>query len=240
MKDLLIVQPGAKLPTLAPVPGDFADWVAAGMGISGGRFERVHPHLGEPLPNPAPFKAVVVTGSSAMVTDPDAWIADTAAWLRRLVDAGTPVLGICFGHQLLARAFGGQVDDNPKGVEVGTAAIRLAPDAAADPLLSPLPVLTSFQVSHRQSVLRLPPNARLLASSPLDPHHAFSLGARAWGLQFHPEFDQRIIRSYVDYYAPVLEARGVDVNPLRSGIGDTPEAALLLRRFARIAGIGPG
>jgi GMP synthase (glutamine-hydrolysing) len=240
MTDLLVVQPGTKLPTLAGVAGDFGDWIADRMGVAPGRFHRVRPHRGEPLPDPGRYRAVVVTGSSAMVTDPDDWIGACAHWMRETVSRHIPVLGICFGHQLLARTLGGQVDNNPRGIEVGTAVLRLTGDAASDPLLGPVADPARFQVSHRQSVLRLPPGARLLAATALDPHHAFAVQGNAWGLQFHPEFDERVVRAYLAHYESELEQRGVATANLETEICETPAGPVLLRRFAALAGIGRG
>lgn len=232
MSGLVIVQPGQKLQTLGDVTGDFADWMLAGMGLAADRARIVLPHLGEALPRPDAVSAVLVTGSSAMVTDPDPWIEASAAWLRELVRREVPVLGICFGHQLLAHALGGEVRDNPNGIEVGTVTTRLTPQAAADPLFSGLPAQVAVQASHRQSVLRLPEGAVRLAASAQDPNHAFRWGERAWGVQFHPEFDCRIVRGYADYYRPRLPAQGMDADTVIGEARETPEPPQLLRAFA--------
>ena len=232
MSALVILQPGEKLPGLAGVAGDFADWALAGMGRPRQGVLVVRPHRGEPLPEAA--AGVVVTGSAAMVTDPDPWIAACARWLAAVVARGVPVLGICFGHQLLAVALGGVVDDNPRGIEVGTVTTRLTPEARRDPLFAPWPPTLAVQVSHRQSVLALPTGAVPLAASRRDPHHAFRYGESAWGVQFHPEFDARIVRAYLDYYRPDLAARGEDPEALATGIHEAPLASGLLARFGAL------
>jgi GMP synthase (glutamine-hydrolysing) len=169
---LLIIKPGQKLPALAHVPGDFDAWILQGMGSPAVTTQVVRVHEGEPLPDAALVRAVVVTGSGAMVTDGSGWIEATAAWLRGAAERGLPMLGICFGHQLLAHALGGRVDDNPNGIEVGTVQVDWMPAARGDWLLEGLPEQTPLQVSHRQSVLSLPPGARWLARSLLERHHA--------------------------------------------------------------------
>ncbi|RMG34448.1 MAG: glutamine amidotransferase [Gammaproteobacteria bacterium] len=202
---LVIVQPGQKLPTLSSVPGDFAEWAITGMGLTPDVATRCQPQRGEPLPSPEQVAGVVITGSGAMVTERAPWMQATEAWIRELVARETPLLGICFGHQLLAQALGGMVGDNSKGIEVGTVLTRLTPEAWRDPLFAGWPAVAQVQASHQQSVLRLPPDAVPLCSSEQDPHHAFRLGSRTWGVQFHPEFDARIVAAYEDYYAPRLD-----------------------------------
>lgn len=204
MTRLLVVQPGQKLPTLDGVSGDFADWVRLGMGPAVDSVRVVRPQTGEALPPPGNVDGVVITGSGAMVTEQAGWMQNTAAWLRGAVKADVPVLGICFGHQLLAWALGGVVADNPNGIEVGTVTTRLTPGAQADQLFAGMPDTLRVQASHQQSVIHLPERAVLLAASDQDPHHAFRVGQRAWGVQFHPEFDARIVAAYEAYYGPRL------------------------------------
>jgi GMP synthase (glutamine-hydrolysing) len=239
-RELLIVQPGQKLPSLADYPGDFGDWVLGGMGLGRERARIVRPHVGESLPELAGLEAVVVTGSGAMVTDREPWVEESACWLRSALEAGLAVLGICFGHQLLAHALGGEVQYNPRGVEVGTVALSLHPAAAADPLFAHLPQTLAAHVSHQQSVVRLPPGGRLLASSELDPHQAVAIGERAWGVQFHPEFRAAVVGRYLDHHAPAVAARGGDPQRLRAAIRDLPWGPTILARFARLAGLAPG
>jgi GMP synthase (glutamine-hydrolysing) len=168
------------------------------------------------------------------VTDGAAWSEATAGWLAGVVARGVPVLGICYGHQLLAHALGGEVGDNPRGLEFGTIEIRLAAGAARDPLLGALPHPARVQVCHRQSVLRLPPGARRLASSAMDDNQAFVFGEGAWGLQFHPEFDAAIVRAYIHAFRQDLLAQGRDPAALQATCAETPRAAGLLQRFARL------
>ncbi len=235
MKPCLIIKAGEKLPALTATTGDYEQWIAAGMGLTAADYTVVAPYRGETLPAVHDIGAVVVTGSGAMVTDREAWIEESAVWLHQAVSRGLPVLGICFGHQLLAHALGGSVGDNPAGVEVGSVTVTLLPSGQQDPLLSALPAEFIAQLSHRQSVLALPPGAHVLASSEMEPHQAFAYGNSAWGIQFHPEFDETIIRHFIDYYREQLQREGRDAAALIASCRPSPYSHALLTRFAAIA-----
>lgn len=232
---LVIVKTGDKLPELAAVAGDFEDWIRKGLQLQDIATQVVAVHRQETLPPAATVAGAVISGSAAMVTDHSDWIERTAEWLRELVAAQTPVLGICFGHQLLAYALGGDVQDNSNGIEVGTVRVQLQSAAQHDTLFSKLPRTLGLHASHRQSVRVLPPQATLLASSEMDPHHAFRVGMYAWGVQFHPEFTGAITAEYAAYYRRQLAANN------RSGTFasiqqsyDTPFGDVVLRGFAQV------
>lgn len=227
----MVVQPGQKLDSLAAVPGDFSDWILAGMGLGPAKVPVLRPQLGDALPAAAEVEAAVITGSSAMVTERAPWMLATEAWLRELVALQRPVLGICFGHQLLAQALGGRVGDNPQGIEVGTVITRLTAAGRDDALFAGWPAEAPVQASHQQSVLDLPSGAVRLAASAQDPHHAFRVGRCAWGVQFHPEFDARIVAGYEAYYAPRLAQAYRRAR--RSARQESPSGNAVLARFAR-------
>jgi len=232
--EILIWKTGEALPPIRARHGDFEEWIRKGLG--GALPVRVRdPRRGEPPRDPSAFAGLVVTGSPANVTDDAPWIFGAAEGLAASVKKGVPVLGICFGHQLLAAALGGEAGFNPSGRNTGTLLYRPSPAAAEDPLLGALPDPFPAQASHAQRVLRLPPGAVLLASAETDPIAAFRIGRRAWGVQFHPEFDAAVTREYVEAYRKDLAAGGRDPDSLLDSVRETPEAAAILRRFARLA-----
>ncbi|MBW2267974.1 MAG: glutamine amidotransferase [Deltaproteobacteria bacterium] len=232
----VILKTGSTLPELRERRGDYEDWIAAGLGLELVALEVVSVYAGAELPKVSGVPAVVVTGSSAYVSDREPWSEDAADWLAELVAAGTPVLGICYGHQLLAHALGGRVERNPRGREMGTVEIVLLPEAEGDPLLGGLGNPLSVQATHLESVTELPSGARPLGESVLDPHHAFAFGDAAWGVQFHPEFDAEVMRAYLVARREILRAEGIAPEPLERGVADCPTGSALLKRFADFAG----
>lgn len=207
----------------------------AGMGLARQRFLICHVAAGQALPEYDEISAVVITGSHAMVTDHADWSERTAVWLRGAVARNIPTLGICYGHQLLAYALGGAVGNNPNGVAFGTRAITLLAPARQDPLFSVLPEIAQVQTTHTQSILQLPPGATLLATHARDANHAFVIGDRCWGVQFHPEFDADIVRRYIQQERDCLRARGLSPDDLMNDCFDTPFGGIFLKRFAEIA-----
>jgi GMP synthase (glutamine-hydrolysing) len=131
---------------------------------------------------------------------------------------------------------GGEVGDNPRGREIGTIEVDLTPDAAGDPLLGGLGPRLVVSASHRQSVLRMPATAQRLASNELDPNQALRYGPRAWGLQFHPEWDEEVARAYLAERAEVLREEGLDPEALLARVRPSSDGPELLRRFGEMVG----
>ncbi|HOT90444.1 MAG TPA: glutamine amidotransferase [Anaerolineae bacterium] len=229
---LLIIKTGSSIPDLVARRGDFEDWIAQGLGLPHTAMITVDVTKGESLPSPGVTSGVVISGSHAMVTEHQAWSEHTAQWLYDAVKTGVPILGICYGHQLLAYALGGDVGDNPNGREFGTVDVRL--HANGDPLFAGFDSRIQAHVSHTQSVLKLPEGARGLAASVMEPHAAVAFAPRVWGVQFHPEFDADIVRAYIHAYADILRAEGQDPAQCLATCHDTPVGTLLLRKFARL------
>jgi len=229
-KPLLIALAGRTYPQISRTAGEFVDWIAAGLGDPDSHL-RIDAQAATALPPPTSLAGVVVSGSPAMVTDREPWSERLAAWLRDCVTAQVPVLGICYGHQLLAHAMGGRVDYRPDGLEIGTHPVELARAAADDALFAAAPPTFPAHFVHSQSVRELPPGATLLAGNAQEPHQAFRVGACAWGVQFHPEFSADVMRGYIHCRIERQE----EAAALLAAVRVTPEAASLLSRFATLA-----
>jgi GMP synthase (glutamine-hydrolysing) len=147
------------------------------------------------------------------------------------VEHTTPVLGICYGHQLLAHALGGRVGPNPRGREIGTVRVQLAPEAAGDALLAGFRSALCVHTTHSEAVLELPEPAVRLGSSEADPNSAFAFGTSAWGVQFHPEFDAQVMTRYIEERRELLVAEGIDAEDRLGGVEESPDGTTVLRRF---------
>lgn len=231
---LLVIETGQPAARLRR-HGGFPHWIRVAAGLPRDAAVVVDVEHGQPLPARDGFSGVVVTGSGAMVTDRAPWSEATAGWLREAAHAGLPMLGICYGHQLIAHALGGEVGWHPAGREMGTVEIETFPEAADDPLFSGLPERFPAQATHLQTVLRLPEGAVRLARSAHDPVHAFRWGRQAWGVQFHPEFSTRHMRGYVRVRGDLLRGEGTCPDATARAVSAAPHARRVLRRFVHHA-----
>ena len=228
---MLIAMVGGTVPSVRDKRGDFDAWIARKLDLSPPPVRVVHVQQGEELPSPDTVAGVVVTGSSAMVSDQEPWSVRAGQWLRHAVEHELPVFGICYGHQLLAASLGGRVERNPIGREIGTVSVQLTDAARTDPLFAGLPAQLTVQATHVESVTELPRGAVLLGHNERDPHQAFRVGVSAWGVQFHPEFDADIMGGYVTARREILEREGLDADGLLSSAKDSDDGTRLLRSF---------
>lgn len=215
--------------------GAFPHWIRVAAGLDADDAVICRVADGERLPRRDGFAGVLVTGSAAMVTERRDWSERSAQWLRDAAHDGVPLFGICYGHQLLAHALGGEVGDNPAGREMGTVALALHAQASDDPLFAGLPASMPAQATHLQTVLRAPEHATVLATSEQDDCHAFRWRDHVWGVQFHPEFSTRHMRGYLRARCDALAGEGRCHKRLSRDVSAAPDARKVLRRFVRHA-----
>ena len=230
----LIVETGQPVASMRR-HGSFAHWIRVAAGLARDEAVVVDVQRGDALPSREGFAGAIITGSAAMVTERHDWSERSADWLRQAAHDGLPLLGICYGHQLIAHALGGEVGVNPTGREMGTIQLDLHPPAAEDPLFAGLPARIPAQATHLQSVLLLPDGATKLASSEQDQAHAFRWGDAVWGLQFHPEFSTTHMRGYIHARSDALASEGRCGKRLAREVSAAPQARKVLRRFVRHA-----
>ncbi|ARP81494.1 GMP synthase [Bordetella genomosp. 8] len=225
---VLIIHTGDPEDAIKAAHDSYAGFVRRAAGLAPDDVHIVPVYMGPQPANPERYRAAFITGSPAMVTDRAPWSEQTAHWLRGAASQGLPMFGICYGHQLLAHALGGQVGYNPAGREVGTHLVR---HLGEDPLLAGVPRDFPAQMMHMQSVIQPPPGATVLASSALDAHQILRLGPAIVSTQFHPEFPPEFVRENLERNAEKYGGENLDVPGLIGDVRPTPEAAGLLRRF---------
>ncbi len=232
MKPILILKTGSTFSSITHEFGDFEDWIIAATGEALGLFV-IADGFDESLPSLEQLSGIIITGSHLMVSDGgpqfDLWVQ----LLRDSVARCLPVLGICYGHQLLAQALGGVVTDHPGGRELGQVEIEMAVAAQDDPLFSALPQKFSAYASHLQSIQKLPPGAFVYGGNKFEQHHAVRFAPSVWGVQFHPEFNQRIMQAYIGQLRPRLKS-DAEMDALLNKVELLPDAGQVLQRFCQL------
>ncbi len=159
------------------------------------------------LPDPTDYAGYLITGSKHSVYDNLPWIAQTADFARAAMAAQRPVVGICFGHQLLAHFFGGKVGPADNGWAVGVHHNQvLTQQKWMQPASSSLAMLSS----HQDQVLELPPQAQRFALTSHCPNAGFTLGRYGLAMQSHPEFSADYARRLMNRRIDSIGAEVVD------------------------------
>ena len=232
LKQIALIKTGCTVEQIQPRHGDFENWFVEGMGVS--ELLQVDVFRHQPLPDTKDLSGIVITGSPAMVSDRQDWSERTADWLAKVVPTGLPILGVCYGHQLLAQTLGGRAGRNPNGRQIGTVTTELIDNKQNDLLIGRLPVKFPAQTSHSEVVLELPTGAERLATSPLDKNFAIRFTENVWGVQFHPEFSAPVMSDYIHYRANDLRKEGLSPADLQKKVRNTEEANSVLRKFLDI------
>jgi GMP synthase (glutamine-hydrolysing) len=179
--------------------GVFAEAVEA----RGHRLEEWSQAWGTPLPRPLDAYGAVLVFGGAMHADQEGhhpWLREENFFLQRLLDLRKPVLGVCLGAQLLAKAAGAPVGPATEP-EIGWFAVDLTDEAADDPVLGSLPArFDAFQWHYYKH--GVPAGGVELARNDLCTQ-AFRLGDCAWGVQFHPEVTLAQVEAWMEEDEPV-------------------------------------
>lgn len=234
-KPLLIVQMGQPPDDISRQFGDQPNWFRQALGAEhASTIDIVRPFDGDPLPDLHSIAGAIITGSWAMVTDRADWSERTAGWVRGMIAAERPLLGVCYGHQLMAHALGGTVDYHPQGREVGRFRVTLGNAAKDDVFFADLPADFDAFLTHEQSVLVPPPGATVLGRSAHDAHQILRYGPRALSVQFHPEFTAPLMVACIARKSDVHTGEGRDVAAMLAALGPTAHSQGLLQRFAAL------
>ena len=170
------------------VQAKFGDYPTLYAAMFPGRDYDIRPWLvfeGEMPPGPDAADAWLISGSRFGAYEGHDWIAPLEALIRGIADAGRPLVGICFGHQIIAQALGGRVAKFDGGWTLGLQTYRIG-----DRVLR-------MNAWHQDQVLDLPPGAVRLGSSATCANAAFAIGAHILTLQAHPEFHAALIETMI-------------------------------------------
>lgn len=210
--------------------GMCADWLGAALPEA--RFALVNIVEGSVFPDMSTFDAVLLTGSRAGAYEDHPWIAPYIAFLRQCRDAGRPVGGICFGHQIMATAFGGTVEKSERGWAIGRKQHAVTPAGRAH--FPDRQVLAALSF-HQDQVVKLPPGASVILANEHSPHGGIAYPFAALSVQFHPEFGPDYVAGLLDRMEPGAlddEVIGASLEGLDLPL-DNAEVALAFARFYR-------
>ena len=189
--------------------------------------------VGDAIPSLDGADALLVFGGPMNVDEHDrfSWLAPETATIREAALGGMPIVGVCLGGQLLARALGAPVRRSPQP-EVGLLDVDLTDAGTADPLFAGWPRRAAV-VQWHSDTFALPEGATLLATSAACRHQAFRFGAHAYGLQFHPEVTADMVAEWAEV-PEYAEAMRLMEGAAREGpFAGVPAAAAALAARAR-------
>jgi GMP synthase-like glutamine amidotransferase len=172
--------------------------------------------------------AYLITGSAAGVYDDLSWISELKAFLQN-AKGKAKLVGICFGHQVMAEAFGGRVEKSEKGWGVGLHRYEVREAARwMDPVNC-----FSIPASHQDQIVRQPPQSRVIAASPFTPFGVLAYGDQAAiSFQCHPEFEPEFARALIEERRDRLPQPDAAI----ASLGQPNDAALVggwIRRFLK-------
>lgn len=173
------------------------------------------------------YDAYLVTGSPSGVYDDDVWIAPLMDFIREAFNAKKKLIGICFGHQVIAEALGGKAEKSDKGWGVGVRSVDVTSHAGLIPDQT-----QSFNLlyMHQDQVTKLPPSAEVLASDEFCPIAAFKINDQVLCLQGHPEFTPEVIDSIIDFRRDQI---GEDTSAKGQASLSTPHEGIAVGKWFR-------
>ena len=223
MKHIIILNCG---PGLAEVRNDFGiavEWIQREVDGSKFKFTSMDVYDGA-MPNYDDGDAWIVTGASESVYDDLDWIVELELVIKQAIEVEKPILGICFGHQLLVQGMGGKVERNSKGWDLGS--YRMV-EMVDHHLFNNINTNDYFYNSHQDIVADLPNGCISLAHNKMG-NQAFRYGKRIYGVQFHPEFTHSIMKKYIE----VRQSMGANV--ISSIVPKSQSSHLIINNFLNI------
>ena len=189
------------------IAGDYRDMFGRLLEPHGLEIVPVDACRGELPAAPRDFDAYVCTGSRHSAYDDQPWIDELSRFVVDVAEAGVPFVGICFGHQLLARALGGEVRRAETGWGVGPHDTAIE---QVEPWMEPPRAHPRLQYMHQDQVVRVPDGATVLGSADHCPVAVLRAGERMLGIQAHPEFPAAYVEALMSTRVDRIEAGTLD------------------------------
>ena len=193
-KEVVVIINGPGLKEVRDKYGHSYDWVRNACNVSDVSFSQSNSYKGQ-FPNLDDGDGWIITGSAKSAYADIDWIIELEILIKRAYEVQKPILGICFGHQLIAQALGGIVEKNNKGWELGSSTININDRGLISPIFKNILSDDFFYMSHEDVVSKLPPGAIELASNNKG-NQSYSIGNFIYGVQFHPEFPYDVAQKY--------------------------------------------
>jgi GMP synthase-like glutamine amidotransferase len=221
---IAILETGRPPGTLADEFGDYPAMFARMLG-DGFEIERFDVQAGELPKEPADHSAYLITGSPAGVYDPLPWIAPLQEFIRAAKDSR--MVGICFGHQVMAEALGGHVEKSDKGWGAGLHRYTIV---RSEPWIDTAGTI-AVPASHQDQIVVQPPNTEVVAASDFTPFAALAWTDRpAISFQFHPEFSPAFAKALIEKRYDVVPDPDAAIASLDAP-NDNARVAGWIRRF---------
>ena len=234
MKNIYILKTGKTFQTIQNKLGDFDDWIIYHVEKFTKNIKVINIFDNEKLPSLNNAEGFIITGSHNMVSDELDWSLKLEKYIRKINLKNIPLLGICYGHQLISKALGGKSNFNKKGIEIGKVKINNRNTSFGDLLFRSFPKQFYAFETHYQSIIKLPANAVILASNHKDKHQAVRFSKYIWGVQFHPEFNQNIMQEYIFNQEKSLNKLGFNINKLLLNVNKCETSNKILSNFIKI------
>ena len=229
MKNVVIVSCGPGLPEIVRQYGHSSDWIPSIINNDNINFIIKEAYNNDFKIDVKP-DAVILTGSKYSVYSNAPWINQLKKFVKKLIDDKNYILGICFGHQILAHCLGAEVKKNSLGWELGSYKIKLSDKGLKNKLFNGFSSEEIVYESHQDTVLNLPPEVDILAYTEKS-NQSFSYNDKIYGVQFHPEFSKEVTRKLMDLR--IAKGISVDSNILL----ESEKSSLVLNNFLNIAGV---
>jgi len=215
---------------------DDREWFrdALGLPVDSDRLKTIYA-LEENLPETVTEAGIIIGGSIYSVYEDLPWIRKLEEFIRIMHQARRPLLGVCFGHQLIAKIFGGEVKRNPRGIEFGNVSVDLAQEGAIDSLFEGISSQFLAPESHQDIISKLPKMEKtvILARNDISAYQALAYGKTTRSVQFHPEITPKILEKIGEALVQSGYLKREQYLKEFDNLQDTPMARQVLRNFDR-------